>query len=391
MSLPLDGIRVIELGTMIAVPAATYQLAQFGAEVIKVEDVVTGDQLRVYGSNKNGMSAWYANANHGKRSVALDLKSDAGRDLLWRLIHSADVFIEGFRDGVVDALGFGYSAVADRRPDIIYCSSSGFGNTGPYAGQPAYDPLIQAIAGWAVLQGGADQPSLVRNMIADKVSAHANAESIMAALIRRLRTGEGAHIENSMLESNAQYIWSDGMMHCSLLDDDVTHLPNMLSLYRLYPCRDGHVSLAIGTDGQWRGFCEALEQPELAEDDRFATARARGPRLEEMFEIIARTTALFDRETVVERLRAAEVPVAPVNSPDAVVDDPQVVATDMIEEIEHPVAGRMLRPRSPVHRMGESLDLPPAPTHGQHTDEVLAELGLDGAAIAALREAGAIR
>jgi crotonobetainyl-CoA:carnitine CoA-transferase CaiB-like acyl-CoA transferase len=391
MSLPLEGIRVIELGTMIAVPAATHLLASFGAEVVKVEDVETGDPLRFYGSKKNGMSAWFANANHGKRSLAVNLKSAEGREILWRLLETADVLVEGFRDGVVDTLGFAYAAVAERKPDIVYCSSSGFGKTGPYAGQPAYDPLIQATSGWAGLQGAGGEPSLIRNMLADKVAASANAQAIMAALIRRFRTGEGAHVENSMLESNVQFIWSDGMMHCSLLDDDATQLPNMLSIYRVYGCQDGHVGLAVGTDAQWLAFCEALDRPDLAADERLSTAAVRSANMALFFDRIAAATGQFSRAEVLARLNAAGVPVAPVNQPEDVVCDPQVVETGMLEEHRHPAAGRMLRPRSPVHRMGESLDLAPAPAHGEHTAELLAELGFAADRIDKLRDAGVIR
>ncbi len=391
MSLPLAGIRVVELGVMIAVPAATHALASYGATVIKVEDTALGDPLRFYGSAKNGTSAWFMNANHGKQSVALDLKTDAGKDILWRLIDQADVLIEGYRDGVIDAMGFGYEAVRKRKPDIVYCSSSGFGKTGPYASQPAYDPLIQAASGWAGQQLVDGKPTFIKNMIADKTAASANTQSIMAALIRRLRTGEGAHIENSMLESNVHFIWSDGMMHCSLLDDDATHLPNVLATYRVYRCTDGYVGVAAGTDGQWQAFCEALEQPDLAEDERFTTASKRSANATAWFACIDTATEQFPRGEVLARLRAAQVPVAPVNHPADVADDPQIAATGVIEERTHPAAGTYLRPRSPVVRMGEEIDLPPAPRHGEHTAAVLRELGHDNAEIERLREHGVIR
>jgi crotonobetainyl-CoA:carnitine CoA-transferase CaiB-like acyl-CoA transferase len=391
MSLPLEGVRVIELGIMIAVPAATHVLASYGAEVIKVEDRETGDQLRFYGSNKNGMSAWFANANHGKRSLAVDLKIAEGSDILWRLIDTADVFVEGFRDGVVDTLGFGYAAVAQRKPDIVYCSSSGYGKSGPYAGQPVYDPLIQAVSGWAGIQNPDGEPVFIKNMIADKIAASANVQAIMAALIRRHRCGEGAHIENSMLESNVHFIWSDGMMHCSLLDEDANHLPNLLSGYRVYACGEGHVAIATGNDAQWLAFCEALERADLAADKRFATASARGENLQQLFEAIEQTTLRFERDVVLERLRAVGVPVAPVNRPSEVAGDPQVSATGAIEECAHPVAGLLLRPRSPANRMGEAIDLSPAPTLGEHTDDILTELGFDSEQLAQHRSSGVIR
>ena len=220
---------------MIAVPAAQI-LASYGAEVIKIEDTAAGDGLRYYGSQKNGMSGWFANANWGKRAIALDIKTDGGKSVLWRLIESADVFVEGYRAGVMTRLGFGYEAARARNPKLVYCSSSGFGPTGPYADQPVYDPLIQSLTGWAGIQQQAGTPNLVRAMVADKVGAYTNAQAILAALVQRGMRGTGSHVQVNMLEANLAFVWSDVMMDCTLLDDDASHLPNVLRSYRLYGC-----------------------------------------------------------------------------------------------------------------------------------------------------------
>lgn len=373
---PLDGIRVLELGQMIAVPAATHVLASYGAEVIKIEDTGAGDGLRYYGSQKNGMSGWFANANWGKRSIALDIKSDEGQSVLWSLIDTADVFIEGYRTGVMDKLGFGYSAVSAKKPSIIYCASSGFGPTGPYADQPVYDPLIQGLSGWAGIQKQDGQPTLVRAMIADKIGAYTNAQAIMAALIKRGVSGRGSHVQVSMLESNLGFVWPDVMMDCTLLDEDVHHLPNILASYRLYGCKDGLVAIAPGADRHWQSMCEALA-PELYDDERFHTFAGRGEHNREWMDTIDRMVKPFGVDEVVDKLRAAEVPVAPVRAPEDVYADPQIVATGMLRESEHPIVGTIRHPRPMSAYFGVDTTLRPAPKHGEHTLEILTELGVD--------------
>jgi crotonobetainyl-CoA:carnitine CoA-transferase CaiB-like acyl-CoA transferase len=388
---PLAGIRVVELGQMIAVPAATYLLASYGASVIKVEDTESGDGLRYFGSAKNGMSGWFATTNGGKRAIALDLKSDAGRDVLWRLIEGADVFVEGFRAGVIDRLGFGYEAVRKRAPQLIFCSSSGFGPTGPYADQPVFDPLIQSLAGWAGIQQQNGTPTLVRGMVADKVGAWTNAQAIMAALVQRSRTGEGAHVQVNMLEANLAFNWPDVMMDCTLLDDDADHRPNILGAYRLYRCSDGWVGIAPGVDRHWQSMCDTLERPEAFADGRFRTSATRGANLPAWFELIGTMVAPFTVDEVVARLRRAEVPVAPVLMPNQVHADPHVQATGMLHEVEHPLAGRVRMPRPAGAFLGAAPALSPAPRQGEHTTAILRELGFDAADVHRLLAAGAVK
>jgi crotonobetainyl-CoA:carnitine CoA-transferase CaiB-like acyl-CoA transferase len=391
MAGPLDGIRVVELGQMIAVPAATSILAGYGAAVIKVEDTGSGDGLRFYGSSKKGMSGWFAVTNGGKRSIALDLKSLDGQAVLWQLIEQADLFIEGFRAGVIDRLGFGYDAVRTRVPDIVYCSSSGFGAVGPYADQPVFDPLIQSLAGWAGIQQHDGEPTLVRGMVADKVGAYTNAQAMMAALVQRARTGAGALVQVNMLEASLAFNWSDVMMDCTLLDEDADHRPNVLASYRLYRCSDGWVSIAPGVDRHWQGMCEALERPDLYADPRFKTAANRGANHRAWVEIIDHMVHPFSVDEVVARLRRAEVPVAPVLAPDAVHADPHIRATGMLQEYEHPRVGRIRMPRPAGAFFGAQQVLSPAPAHGEHTVEILRELGLEAARIERLLADGAVR
>lgn len=389
--LPLNGINVVEMGVMIAVPGASATLVGLGANVIKVEDTRRGDELRSYGSTRGGMSGWFANVNAGKQSIAVDLQTESGKEIFWQLLEEADVLIQGFRAGVLGKLGFDYETVAARLPGLIYCSSTGFGETGPYADQPAFDPIVQALSGWAGIQQVDGNPTLHKTMVSDKTAAAYNAMAIMAALVQRGNTGKGCYIEASMLESNIMFNWPDVMMQCTLLDDDARHIPNIFSSYRLYECTDGWVTIACGTDQQWLSFCTATDRPECAEDPRFKTAADRGGNIAEFFNMTAELAAPFDSDTLVARLRAADVPVAPVHAPEAVKEDPHVQARGFIREVEHPVAGRFLSPQTPASMFGQANDPGPAPVHGEQTRSILENLGFDDEQIAKLQASGVIK
>ena len=388
---PLSGIRILEMGVMIAVPGAGETLAGFGAEVIKIEDTGHGDELRSYGSSKNGMSGWFANANAGKRSIAVDLNTEQGKAVLWQLLADADVFIQGFRAGVMDKLGFSYDDVARQCPSLIYCSSTGFGETGPYKDLPAYDPIVQALSGWAGIQLTDNKPTLHKTMVSDKTAASYNTKAILAALVQRGRTGEGCFIEASMLESNIMHNWPDVMMQCTLLDDDARHVPNIFASYQLYRSRTGWVTVACGTDRQWQSFCQALDEEAYAMDSRFLTAADRAAHIVDFFAAIGELTAKFDAETVVTRLRAADVPVAPVLAPEDVNLDEHIRAREFIETKEHPLAGTYLSPKPPAAMFGDNLNLAPAPAHGEQTTEILAELGYSDEAIDTLIADGIVQ
>ena len=390
MAGPLTGITVLELGVMIAIPAATYVLAQQGATVIKVEDTGMGDQLRFYGSEKNGISGWFASANAGKQSLAVDLREDAGKAVLWKLIEQADVLMQGFRPGVIERLGFGWETVHARASKLVYLSSSGFGPTGPYADRPVYDPVIQALAGWAGGQQDDGHPTLVHGMVADKVSALSSAQAVTAALVERGRTGVGQHIVVSMLEANIAFNWSDVMMHCTLKDADASHRPNLLEAYRLFEAQDAWVAIAAGNDAQWQGLCRALDRPELAEDPAYANPAARASNVGTWYAEMEAMVAAFPADDAVARCVAHDVPAARVLAPEEVASDPQVISEGSVEEIHHPLAGNLQRPR-PHARFERAPDLAPAPRHGEHTREVLASAGYDTAKVEQLIADGIIK
>lgn len=389
---PLEGVRIVELGTMIAVPAATQLLTAQGARVLKVEDTTIGDPLRFYGSKKNGMSGWFAVVNAGKRSIGIDLAHESGKDVLWRLLAATDVFIQGFRPGVIDRLGFPAALVLERHPQLIYVSSSGFGLDGPFADRPTFDPLIQATAGWAGAQTVDGVPTLIKGFVADKVAALTTAQAITAALVARGVNGKGQHLEASMFEANVAFNWPDVMMHTTLLDDDAAHEPNVLRAYQLFPSRDGWVSVTAGTDGQWQAVCDALDRPELARDARFIDAAARSADFEGWYRVFGEMCSAFSSAELLARCEQADVPAAPVLDPTEVASHDQVVARDAVPVVEHPVVGRMYIPRQGVRFADAPApgDLSAAPTHGEHGDAVLAELGFDAAEVAELRQGGVI-
>ena len=372
---PLEGIRVIELGVMIAVPAATSNLAGFGASVIKVEDTIAGDELRKYGSTRNGMSAWFANANSGKRSISIDLNTSEGKKILWDLLAKADVFIQGFRTGVTEKLGFGYKEVSEKHPELIYCSSTGFGETGPYSNLPAYDPVIQGLSGWAGIQLVDKDPTLHKTMVSDKTAAMYNTQAILAALVQRASTGKGCFIEASMLDSNIMFNWPDVMMQCSLLEEDSSNLPNVLESYRLYRCTDGFVTVSPGTDRQWNSFCDALGAAQQKVDEKLVTSKDRAKNIEYFFDTIAGVVSKFDRSTIVEKLREVGVPSGPVYLPEQVKDDPQVQARKTVRRYNHKIIGDFLGPKPLASMFGEAITLGDAPLQGEHTLEILSELG----------------
>ncbi|MBA58639.1 MAG: hypothetical protein CMQ40_05640 [Gammaproteobacteria bacterium] len=382
---------MVELGVMIAVPAATESLAGLGASVIKIEDTGSGDELRKYGSSRNGMSTWFANANSGKRSLSTDLTQKEGKEILWKLLEEADIFVQGFRTGVTEKLGFGYAQTSQRNPSLIYCSSTGFGETGPYRSLPAYDPIIQGLSGWAGIQKTESGPTLHKTMVSDKTAAMYNTQAILAALVQRARTGEGCFIEASMLDSNIMFNWPDVMMQCSLLEDDGHHLPNVLEGYRLYKCKDGYVTVSPGTDKQWEAFCNSLGASSELKDKKLRTSKDRAENIEYFFGKIASLVNQFEREWIVEKLREAGVPAGPVYSPEQVKEDPHVKARGVVVEKLHNKIGKFLGPSPPAKMFGVNLDLSDAPEQGQHTFEILRELGYDETSQAKMLKQGIIK
>ena len=386
---PLSGFRVVDLTTNMSGPLATMVLADQGADVIKVEPP-TGDVIRSVGTGVAGMSAYFANVNRAKRSIAVDLSRPEGRDLVLRLCAGADVFAQNFRPGVVERLGLGPDEVMAAHPALVYASISGFGDTGPLATAPAYDHVVQALSGFAALQSeGTSEASMVRHGVIDKATAYSTAQAITAALLARSRTGVGARIDVSMLDVALAFLWPDGMMNHTCLEPDEV-LPPVHRSFKLTPTADGHVSLVTLTATQWQSLVDALADPDEAGDLSDTAARMAGGAA--IMRAVRAKVATMKTADVVQRLAEADVPCAPVLQLDELWQHEQTAAVGTIQELDHAVLGPIRQPRpAPRFDGGEQPTAAWAPTLGQHTDEVLADAGWSPAEIAGLRDRGVIR
>ncbi len=387
---PLDGYRIIDLTSMISGPFATMMLGDQGADVIKVEIPGRGDHVRAGGNRSGGLPASFLNNNRNKRSVTIDLKDERGREVLKRLAASADVFIQNFRPGVVDRMGIGEDAIRAVAPDIVYVSISGFGEAGPYAGKPTYDPIIQAVSGLASVQGGSDQqrPRLIRTILPDKLTAVTAAQAITAALLARERTGQGQHVRLSMLDAVLAFLWSSDMGGQTFVGKTVSQQRAASFIDLIYETSDGHMSVAVMSDREWAGLCQALARPEWLDDERFKTPELRDRNIDDRLSL---TQEVLQTRTTAEwltRLEAAGVPCAPVMTRNELLEHPQILASDVVVETDHPEAGRLRQARAAARFSETPTSIRHgAPQLGAHTDDVLAEAGMSAPEIAALREA----
>ncbi len=388
---PLHGYRIVDLTSMVSGPSATMLLADQGADVIKVENPQGGDHTRTAANQRGGFSASFLNNNRNKRSLALDLKTPAGADILNRLITTADVFIQNFRAGVIDRIGFGEAAVRAMAPDIIYVSISGFGEQGPFAQKPVYDPLIQALSGLASIQGGSDQerPRLVRTIVPDKLTGVVAAQAITAALLARERTGKGQHVRLSMLDAIIAFLWGSDMGSQTFVGDELPQQEAASFIDLIYETQDEYISAAVQTDREWAALTRALDKPEWLDDPRFKSPALRHKHINERLEMTQEVLRTRPAAEWLERLTTEGVPCAPVLTRSRMIEHPQVVANGIVVETEHPEAGR-LRQARPAAR----FSVTPAsirhggPALGQHTEEILSELGFSDAEIAAMRSEG---
>ncbi len=393
MSGPMTGIRILDLTAMVSGPWATGLLADQGADVVKIEIPNVGDFTRSFGHSKAGLPAMYLFINRNKRSITLNLKEKQGVNLLKRLVAGADVLVQNFRPGVVERLGIGADDLRTVKPELIYVSISGFGEKGPWANKPTYDPLIQAISGLTTIQAGSDEerPRLVRTIVPDKLSAVTISQAITAALFERERSGEGQHVRISMLDSVLQFLWASDMNAHTFAGETVMEEVAASFIDLIYETKDGYMTVAVMSDKEWRSVCAALEMPKWLADERFKTAAARNKNTNERLmmtqEVLkTRTTAEW-----MKCLEAAEVPCAPALKRSEVYKHPQVEAMGSVVTYDHDTAGRLRQTRHAARfertptaiRMG-------APLLGEHNDEVLAELGLGKQEIADLKSGGIV-
>ena len=384
----LEGVRVIDLTAVVLGPLATMQLADFGADVIKIEPP-EGDMMRANGVSRHaGMSSIYLVLNRNKRSVVLDLKTETGRAALRRLIPGADVLVHNMRVPAIERLGFGYEDVRTLHPGIVYCAATGFAQDGPHAVKPAFDDIIQAGSGLASLSAHEDGgPAYLPSLIADKVSGLATAQAILAALVRRFRTGAGAYVEVPMLETMAAFALAEHMGHMAFLGDDgPAGYARLLSGGRqIVPTADGYVSLLPYTPRHWEAFFVALGRADLNERYRVHSRESLNANIRALYSHVlelgpGRTTAQW--MTLCERL---DIPATPVYGLNDLPAHPHLEAVGLFETSEHPTEGalRQIRPTTLVD--GAALPIRRhAPGVGEHTAEVLRAAGFTPDEVAAM-------
>ena len=379
MSGPLQGIRIIDLTSMVSGPACTMLLADQGADVIKVESK-EGDLVRRMSVREHGLPIGFISLNRGKRSLALDLKSAEGRAALEDLIPTADVFVQNFRPGTIERMGFGETRVRELCPNILYVSISGFGTSGPYAHKRVYDPVIQALSGLADIQADREtgRPKMVRTIIPDKTTALAAAQAVSAALFARERTGKGQHISIAMLDAMIAYLWPEGLVGHTLVGQEAHGSRAQFAQDLIFETLDGYITAGTVSDIEWAGLCRAIERPEWLEDERFNTPSARvknAPvRIDMLQEVLRHRTSADWLQLLDEN----GVPCAPVLRREEVYLHEQVKANDLMREFDHPVVGRVRQPR-PAARFDKTPEgiAGPAPALGEHNREILESLGYE--------------
>lgn len=391
---PLDGIRILDLTTVISGPFATMLLADQGAEVIKVESITAPDHARGAGYGTRQFTATFLNNNRNKRAITLDLKSPQGVDVLLSLAETCDVFIQNFRPGVVERLGVDETAIRKVAPTIIYASISGFGEKGPWSHKPVYDPIVQALSGLATIQAGSDKarPRLVRTIVPDKLTGMTAAQAISSALVHREKTGEGQHVRISMLDSVLSFLWSSDMGGQTFIGNEISSQRAATFIDLIYETKSGYISVSAMSNKQWSALCNAVDHPEWLTDERFVTPALRDQNANTRLEMTQRALMARTAEEWLRILDEAGVPSAPVLKRKDVIHHPQVVASDIIVETEHPIAGpiRQTRPAARFSKTSTEIRRG-APRHSEHTDEVLTEMGLTQKQITDLREQGVIK
>ena len=388
---PLEGITVLEFSTMITASLAAMMLGEQGARVIKVEPVDMGDPMRYIGTGKGGISSLFANCNRGKQSVRVNIKEPSGQELIREVAGQVDVLVHNFRPGVMDKLNLGSEQLRANNKELIYMAISGFGTSGPLSSAPAYDPVIQACSGMTAAQGR-DEHQFIKNLMCDKLTAYTACQALTAALYVREKTGEGQHIDLSMLDAGMFFLFPDAYQNHTLLDADIEVQPLLSDmLYELTRTSDGGLTISAATDAHRAGVLKAVGLESLIADERFNSLEKLIQNLEEFRAALADAFLQLTTDEALKRLRENEVPCARCYTLDEALDQEQLVANRSIEVQNHPLMGKMRMFRTPARFGGNVLEAgSPAPAHGEHTEAVLESFGINAGHLTALRESGTV-
>ena len=389
---PLAGIKIIELSNMITCSLAAMTMSAQGADVIKVEPPGMGDKMRPLGTQKNGVSGFFHNCNRGKRSLAIDLKSQAGVDAVKELASKADILIHNYRPGVMDRLGLGSDDLRNENSKLIYIAISGFGTSGPMADLPAFDHVIQGIVGFTDLQSSeADSFDHIKTFICDKVTAYTACQAATAALLARTNTNCGQHIDISMLHACLSFMWPDGMMHRTLKDDDRFEMSPGSDYFQTINYSDGGIAVAPLTDTHWEALLPMLGYPELIGTPIYASVAARMSNMKEVLKVLKSPKKDIGVNKALEILMAADVPCSPCIKRDDLETVEQIKAIGALETYVTAAMGELTVPTPPILFEGKlSSQAEPSPLLGEHSKEILLELGWADAIIDELLNSGEV-
>ena len=389
-SKPLNGVKVIELSNMITCSLAAMTMASQGAEVIKVEPPIIGDKMRPLGTQKNGVSGFFHNCNRGKRSLAIDLKSEAGVEALKKLASKSDVLMHNYRPNVMDKLGLGSEVLRKINPKLIYIAVSGFGTKGPMANLPAFDHVIQGFAGFTDLQSSDENSfDFIKTFICDKVTAYTVCQAATAALLARTNTNEGQHIDISMLHACLSFMWPDGMMHRTLKDEDRIDMSPGSEYFQTINYTDGGVALAALTDEHYEVVLPMLGYPELVGKSIFSSIPSRMTNMKEVLKTYANPRKDIGVDKALEILTAADIPCSPCIKRDEIETVEQIKAIGALETYVTNAMGKLTVTTPPILFEGKSTShAEPSPLLGEHSSDILKEIGWNDSKINKLIDSG---
>ena len=376
MSGPLEGYKILELTSTVSGPFASMMLADQGAEVTKVEPPGIGDLARFMGTTKTGIGAMFTVLNRNKKCICLDFKNPEDFEVLTKLIQETDVLVENYRPGIVKKLGIDYDSAVKINPEIIYCSISGYGQSGPYKERKVYDPLIQATAGTAAAQSSSD-PEFFRTIVFDKVTALTAAQTITSALLQKERIGKGQYIPISMMDSALYYSWPDMMMNQTFLEGGES-IGELADYFSVYKTKDGFITIILAaSDEVFNPFCEYFNA-DLHKDKKFSNAAARVKNKDDLTSEINKITQEYNTKELIDLMDLHGIPASVVNQLDDIYKDPQVIEQGSLVEVEHPITGTMRMPRPPFKFLNQDkFPKKQATILGADTREVLESLGVE--------------